>query len=925
MISTGNDPNQLSFVSMPTTMNPNNENTNANDTSNSIFGLGSCDEIATLINMKEKELKEIQEMRCLQLEKHVMQKDSLLIESGKRFNKMKEDFKYNLKLLEARDNEILRLENIVNSKDNEIIRYRTEYNTLLDKVAINETREMEQVEKYKQERAANKRILEGLKEGIESMKWASLEENKSKDRELCMLKEEVIRLNKSRDDMLDSQRHDLTATFEQLIHQREENNKQKEEEIALYVAQLTAKFEQLQTENSRIKSDYQDAVRKHEFVVEEIHTHEETARKLQWRLDDERRKRNEVDDSNQRLIQQLTMEVHNLQEAAAISANDISTQLAEVTAAYRREVEYSKIASKRLDECKASYSDDVNRLESELNDYKRRFSTHQQDIQSIRDERNNTIERYGCLRLEVDSISSKAKAMDHDNAQLREETNALKKQLYDADKQCSVYKSTIAALSHDIDALKATLQNASPPPPAAVVDADEILKVQRVISSKYDGIVDEMNRKIASLVEMCSEKDEHLRVAADYARERELCIEDEKAEAAALALRLRLQESKAVAIQQELQQQRQQQRQQYQDNCYVGGDRVGEDDAEDYCHTGIVPDRHSRLGIHVDEASSPVFSDDYGPVSLPASPLMMSGHHHHPLGYKGTHLNNQPHRHTTGRYLGDASMSDLEEGSPCHQQKDDLVAENDRLKGIIKSMRADVETLKSQIDVDKSSYSIHESNDMIHSTAAAAVTTANSQADERCLVLEERLQQAISEVVRLRQDKKKLMDTVNELRSTLMIPPSSSNTNSVVTSSPSSAAVTAAVTAWTDRNFIPKDPLEKQYYQHYHRQHEPLDTVNSDASSMEVQSLRIGGKISKSSISTTATSAAAMGIGDGILPYNTTHITNSERTLSSQIQARARLHEKANRKKQQQTVALTRVVNYNNSSGSGSGKPPLSS
>ena len=48
------------------------------------------------------------------------------------------------------------------------------------------------------------------------------------------------------------------------------------------------KFEELRTENSKLKSDKNDFQRKIESLSNEILNHEEQNRQLQWRLNDER-------------------------------------------------------------------------------------------------------------------------------------------------------------------------------------------------------------------------------------------------------------------------------------------------------------------------------------------------------------------------------------------------------------------------------------------------------------------------------------------------------------------------------------------------------------------------------------------------------------------------------------------------------------
>ena len=197
----------------------------------------SLNDISQLIRIKEKELHEIHDQRCLQLELLISERDSLLIDYGKRFEQLRDDFQYNLALLEARDQEIRRLEGYTKKVANEIVISDNRCRVFQSRIEILETKEVERFEKHEENKLANKvkkqksflcichdkcneskqrgdncisfcrqRILEELKDVIESMRWASTEETKAKVKEIENLKEEAIRMNINREESLDVQR-----------------------------------------------------------------------------------------------------------------------------------------------------------------------------------------------------------------------------------------------------------------------------------------------------------------------------------------------------------------------------------------------------------------------------------------------------------------------------------------------------------------------------------------------------------------------------------------------------------------------------------------------------------------------------------------------------------------------------------------------
>ena len=80
----------------------------------------------------------------------------------------------------------------------------------------------------------------------------------------------------------------MTQTFENLIHQREESFAKKEKEISNQILLLDQKFEELRTDNTRLKSDNNDYQRKLEASSNDLLNKEEQCRQFQWQLDDER-------------------------------------------------------------------------------------------------------------------------------------------------------------------------------------------------------------------------------------------------------------------------------------------------------------------------------------------------------------------------------------------------------------------------------------------------------------------------------------------------------------------------------------------------------------------------------------------------------------------------------------------------------------
>lgn len=112
--------------------------------------------ITDVIRAKERELQKIQDIRFAQLEKTIEDRDQLLIESSKRFEQLKDDFQYNLRLLEARDREISRLEGIIEKQGREKEDLESQVKNLLARIESIQQKEKERIDKFEQEKALSK-------------------------------------------------------------------------------------------------------------------------------------------------------------------------------------------------------------------------------------------------------------------------------------------------------------------------------------------------------------------------------------------------------------------------------------------------------------------------------------------------------------------------------------------------------------------------------------------------------------------------------------------------------------------------------------------------------------------------------------------------------------------------------------------------
>jgi chromosome segregation ATPase len=162
------------------------------------------------------------------------------------------------------------------------------------------------------------------------MKWAADEESRSKTKEIENLRKDFQSLHVQREDALESQRRDLTSAFENIINQRELTFHAKEQEIAQQISMLDRRFEQLQTENLRLKNELTASQHDVERLSAEVSSLEENKRLLQWQVEDLHNKNIFADDALQRKLQQVSTELSAAKEIAHREKFELEKKLEKV-------------------------------------------------------------------------------------------------------------------------------------------------------------------------------------------------------------------------------------------------------------------------------------------------------------------------------------------------------------------------------------------------------------------------------------------------------------------------------------------------------------------------------------------------------------------------------------------------------------------
>lgn len=277
----------------------------------------------------------------------IKEKDAEISMFIKQFETVKDDFGYNLKLLDARDDEIKRLSGLIMELKNKNHTMESDIQNMSSQIHSLLQHEKEMREKKLIETATNKviqlsivdvvslyvvfqQLLKELSEEMESLRWTMNDEINAKNREVDQLRHDIKICQMQRDDALESQRLDLTNTFEGILTQRENEFHQIEKQINSQVNDLEKKFESLTTENMKLKSDVSASARQMEGLTVEGQAKDDRCRSMQWQLKDFMQMAQSEQTELNSKIQQLQFVIDTLKDEKGQMSNAFEMDVAKV-------------------------------------------------------------------------------------------------------------------------------------------------------------------------------------------------------------------------------------------------------------------------------------------------------------------------------------------------------------------------------------------------------------------------------------------------------------------------------------------------------------------------------------------------------------------------------------------------------------------
>ncbi|KAG2514153.1 hypothetical protein JM16_007862 [Phytophthora kernoviae] len=244
--------------------------------------------IRSLILEKEKELHDINEYRIRTLEALLRDKETAANAAKQKLSKLQEDFKYNLKLLEGRDEELAlydanfaSLKNVLRDREAELSELRAREAELQVELQRAKQRSDEQEVQYQQK-------LKDARAQMEGARWKFDDELRRQQDALETQRRNSERALREKDEDVETQRRELSVTFDDVMRQRETEFKRTTDELQAKVRDLELKNKSMARDVDAQRARAEELKTKNENLQQMLQENDKEAKSLEWTLADVR-------------------------------------------------------------------------------------------------------------------------------------------------------------------------------------------------------------------------------------------------------------------------------------------------------------------------------------------------------------------------------------------------------------------------------------------------------------------------------------------------------------------------------------------------------------------------------------------------------------------------------------------------------------
>ncbi|KAI9998479.1 hypothetical protein PInf_002867 [Phytophthora infestans] len=295
----------------------------ASDLSPSLAARVGPSNIRSLILEKEKELHDINEYRIRTLEALLRDKETAATAAKQKLSKLQEDFKYNLKLLEGRDEELAlydanfaSLKNVLRDREAELSENRAREAELQAELQRMKQRTGEQEAHYQQK-------LKDAKAQLEGARWKFDDELRRQEDATGTLRRNIERQLREKDEDIENQRRELTVTFDDVMRQRETEFKRAIDELQGNLRELELKNKAMTRDTDAQRARAEELKTKNENLQVMLQENDKELKSLEWTLAD-------VKAAKDVKIGELESEVATLNEVKQKLLDEYESKMAEL-------------------------------------------------------------------------------------------------------------------------------------------------------------------------------------------------------------------------------------------------------------------------------------------------------------------------------------------------------------------------------------------------------------------------------------------------------------------------------------------------------------------------------------------------------------------------------------------------------------------
>ncbi|CAN0110215.1 unnamed protein product, partial [Scytosiphon promiscuus] len=253
----------------------------------SVFGGAMDGPLRQLIETKERELHEIHDFRIRSLEGLLEEREVALADSFARYDKLKEDFKFNLGLIEDRDVELGRYEAAVQGlKDDSHGKSCVEASEA--KMRLDEALSVHRqaAARENEQQGYWQAKCKALRDEMDGLRWAREEESRASRERAEAQRAALTRQLREREDELEAQRADSAEAFDRIMQQRQEEAQARESELALQLREAESRCADQARRRERVEREATELRENYNKVRQALEAGEKEARGLRWELED---------------------------------------------------------------------------------------------------------------------------------------------------------------------------------------------------------------------------------------------------------------------------------------------------------------------------------------------------------------------------------------------------------------------------------------------------------------------------------------------------------------------------------------------------------------------------------------------------------------------------------------------------------------